>query len=119
MVIKIDLKKKPHGGSKSCAHIAAGRSGYFCLGTTRGSEETTVFFFLELTSRHDKVKTLVECQPRRCKETKVYEPQFRGRLKGEPYLIRDPADKHIRNIKKFNICVLSSFSHQVILLIFV
>ena len=64
MVIKNDLKKTGFHGE---------RKRMFLSDTTSGSEGTIRVFFQGLIVRSDKVKTLVEYQQRRCKETKAYD----------------------------------------------
>ena len=51
-----------------CADVSVSDTTGRSEGMTRG--------FGESMARPDKVKTSVEHRPRRCKETRIYEPQF-------------------------------------------
>ena len=62
-------------------------------------------FFQKWTARHDKLKTSVKHQPRRCKGRKLTSPNLRGRS-NRGVRLRDPADKHASTRIKFKVSVM-------------
>ena len=79
---------------------------WFCSQHDRQKWGEQLVSFQELTARRDKVKTSLGSKPRGCKEKKVYELQIQVTPEG----VLDPVDEHVRNKKKFKVCVYPYFT---------